>query len=403
MALTSAKADANRAAVLAHLGAHGATSRADLARAMQLSPALITKLTKDLLQDSLIVELEHMPSRGGRPAQLLGLATAGLGAIGVKVAPDHLTFVEVGLGGHVVRTSTEEFDAHDRMALPKLTTLVSAFLAGAKHTNLLGIGVGLPGNVLEQSEGVVDSTQLGWSQVPLGGALRQSTGLPVLIDNNVNALALAESLFGSARGHDHVLVITIGTGIGSAIVAAGTIVRGVAGNAGEIGHFPVDESGPRCQCGADGCLEALVGQAALVSKAKAQGVIGPDAGISALASLAAAGSNEASAIFADAGRQLGRVVGGVVNLLDPEIIVVLGEGAESWPHWSAGFEPALRSAVMPRKRAIEVIVEGWQDDRWAQGAASLVLGTPFDATGVSGEQGRLVRERLIDSANGDAS
>lgn len=403
MALASARTDANRAAILAHIGAHGATSRADLARALQLSPALITKLTRDLLDEGLINELSHMPSRGGRPAQLLGLAATGFGAIGVKVAPDHLTLVEVGLGGHVVRTATEQFDAADRMALAQLTSVVNAFISGATHANLLGIGVGLPGNVLEQSEGVVDSTQLGWSQVPLGGALRQATGLPVLIDNNVNALALAESLFGSARGHDHVLVITIGTGIGSAIVAGGTIVRGQAGNAGEIGHFPVAEDGPRCQCGAEGCLEAIVGQAALVAAARAQGVIGTDAGIAALASLAAGGNADAQAIFAKAGHLLGRTVAGVVNLLDPELIVILGEGAESWSQWSAGFEPALRSSVLPRKRAIEVIVEGWQDDRWAQGAASLVLGTPFDADGVSGEQGRLVRERLIESAAGDAS
>lgn len=401
MAASSPRTDANRAAILAHIGAHGATSRADLARTLSLSPALITKLIRELLAEGLLTELSHQPSRGGRPAQSLGLAAASLGAVGVKVAPDHLTLVEVGLGGHVVRTATERFDASDRLALAALTGVVADFVRGTVHLHLLGIGVGLPGNVLEQSEGVVDSTQLGWSQVPLGTALRHATGLPVLIDNNVNALALAESLFGSARGHDNVLVVTIGTGIGSAIISSGTIMRGHSGNAGQIGHIPAVPNGPRCQCGADGCLEAIIGQAALVSRARSHGIIGADASIAALAARAQSGDDAARELYRESGELLGRVLAGVVNLLDPELIVILGEGAESWSHWTPGFEPALRGHVLAKKRAIEVIVEGWQDDRWAQGAASLVLGTPFDASGASGEQGRLVRERLIESAVGD--
>lgn len=403
MALSSARTDANRAAILAHIGAHGATSRADLARSLDLSPALITKLTRDLLADGLLSELEHSPSRGGRPAQLLGLTAGSFGAIGVKVAPDHLTLVEVGIGGMVTRTATEQFDAAHPMALTRLTAVLTAFESASTHANLLGVGVGLPGNVLEQSEGVVDSTQLGWSQVPLGSTLRSATGLPVLIDNNVNALALAESVFGSGRGHENFLVVTIGTGIGAGIVSGGAIVRGHSGNAGEIGHLPVDENGPRCQCGASGCLESLIGQAALVARARNNGVIGADAGIAALAAKAGSGDDAAQELYAWAGHLLGRAIAGVVNTLDPELIVILGEGAESWRHWSLGFEPALRSSVMPRKRAIEVVVEGWQDDRWAQGAASLVLSTPFDSGGISGEQGRLVRERLLESAAGDGS
>lgn len=403
MAESSARTDTNRAAILAHIGAHGATSRADLARALRLSPALITKLARDLLADGLLTELEHSPSRGGRPAQLLGLTAGSFGAIGVKVAPDHLTLVEVDLGGAVTRTATERFDAKDAMALARLADSVSAFCSRSTHANLLGVGVGLPGNVLEQSEGVVDSSQLGWSQLPLGLALRNATGLPVLIDNNVNALALAESLFGTASGHEDFLVVTIGTGVGAGIVLGGAVVRGHSGNAGEIGHIPMAENGPRCQCGALGCLEAMVGESALIETARREGVIGADAGIAELAAVASDGNESAQRIFAEAGHLLGRAIAGVVNTLDPELIVILGEGAESWKHWSVGFEPALRSAVIPRKRGIELAVEAWQDDSWAQGAASLVLSTPFDADGVSGEQGRRVRARLIDSAAGSLS
>lgn len=396
MVLPSARTDVNRSAVLAHLGTVGATSRADLARSLQLSPALVTKISRELIAHGLVRELEHKPSRGGRPAQLLGLATDSIGAIGVKVAPDHLTLVEVGIDGVVTRASTVDFDASAQLALQQVVAAVVDFTDGCTHETLLGIGLGLPGNVQEQSEDVVDSTQLGWSQVPIGTALRTASGLPVLIDNNVSALALAEALYGAGRASSNFLVVTIGTGVGAGIVANGSIVRGHTGNAGEIGHIPMVADGPLCQCGAHGCLEAIIGQSALERTAQRAGVIGGSDGIAELRAQAASGDAGAQRVFADAGYLLGRATAGVVNTLDPEVVVVLGEGAESWEHWSFGFEPAFRSALIPRKRGITVVVERWQDDRWAQGAACLVLSTPFDADGVSGEQGRLVRERLTE-------
>lgn len=401
MSSISPRSDVNRSAILSRIGAHGPASRADLARALGISPALVTRLTRELIADGLLVELEHSPSRGGRPAQRLGLATRSGGAIGIKIAPDHLTLVEVSIDGRVVRTHTDPFDASAPVAVGRLADAAAAFIAGAEHSALVGIGVGLPGNVLDQSEGIVDSTQLGWSQAPVGSALRAATNLPVLIDNNVNALALAESLFGAGRGHADFLVVTIGTGIGAGIVASDAIIRGHSGNAGEIGHIPVVEDGPECQCGAHGCLEAIIGEQALVAQAVSEGTIPAGAGIGALQEAADDGDAAALALFSAAGRHLGRVVAGLTNTLDPELIVILGEGAKAWEHWSQSFEPALRSGVIPRKRGVGVVVERWQDDRWAQGAAALVLSTPFDAEGISGDQGQLVRERLISSLAGE--
>ncbi|QYM64731.1 ROK family protein [Microbacterium sp. Se5.02b] len=262
---------------------------------------------------------------------------------------------------------------------------------------------GRAGDVDDQSLGNVDSTQLGWSHVPLGDVLRRELALPVLVENNVNALAMAELLHGQARGHDNVLVVTIGTGIGAGIIADGSVLRGHGGGAGEIGHLPTQEDGPRCSCGADGCLESLIGEGALVSAARTRGIIGEAAGMSTLRGRADAGDTAAQELFSHAGHLLGRALAGVANAIDPEILIILGEGVEAWNHWSYGFEPALRSGLMPRKRGIPVAVETWQDDRWAQGAASLVLATPFDAAGRTGEQGRLVRERLTEPSLRDGA
>jgi predicted NBD/HSP70 family sugar kinase len=392
-----------RSAVLAQVGALGPTSRASLARLLSVSPALVTQVTKQLIADGLLVELDHSPSQGGRPARLLGLVADAGRVIGVKVVAEHITVVEVGIDGTVVRSATEPFDAASATAIPTLATLLRAFIAGGSDRPLLGVGVGVPGDVDDQSLGNVDSTQLGWSHVPLGDVLRRELSLPVLVENNVNALAMAELLHGQARGHDDVLVVTIGTGVGAGIIAEGAVLRGHGGGAGEIGHLPTLEDGPRCTCGADGCLESLIGEDALVSAARERGIIGAAAGMRTLQSRANEGDPAAQELFSRAGHLLGRALAGIVNTIDPEIVILLGEGVEAWNHWSYGFEPALRSGLMPRKRGVPVAVETWQDDRWAQGAASLVLATPFDAAGRTGEQGRLVRERLTEPTPRDGA
>lgn len=390
----TARTDVNRSAILAHLGAQGPASRADLARALGVSPALVTQLTKDLLGDGLLVELEHSPSQGGRPARMLGLAASAGRAIGVKVVADHIAFVEVGIDGAVTRSASEPFDATAATSLNDLVALLEQFIAGGGGSRLLGVGVGVPGSVDRQSSGLVDSWPLGWSQVPLGETLRRELGLPVIVENNVNALAMAERLYGVGRRHENFLVVTIGAGIGAGIVIDGVVLRGAAGGAGEIGHIPVVEDGPLCTCGNHGCLESLIGEAALVRTARERGIIGAGADIQALQLAADQGVAGAAELFGEAGHLLGRSLAGVVHTIDPELIIVLGEGTAAWSHWSYGFEPALRSTLIASRRGIGVAVETWQDESWAQGAAALVLATPFDSRGVSGTQGELVRARL---------
>lgn len=398
------RTDINRSAILAHLGAQGPASRADLARMLGVSPAQVTQLSRELIADGLVQELENSPSQGGRPGRLLGVVSTAIRAIGVKVVVDHVAFVEVGVDGAVTRSGAEPFDALSNMAITNLIAILRRFIDGGSDTPLLGIGVGIPGTVNEQDAGVVDSTQLGWNQIPLGAALRQAFALPVVIDNNVNALSMAERLFGLGRNYQNFLVVTVGTGVGGGIVAGGAVLRGSAGGAGDLGHIPVSTDGPVCQCGNRGCLEAFIGEQTLVREAREQNIIGEHAGIQALKKAADSGDEAAQKIFGQAGEYLGRALAGAVNILDPEVVVLLGEGAAAWSHWSYGFEPAFRGSLVPGKRGVSVVVEPWQDDGWAQGAAALVLATSFDTEGIAGEQGRLVRERLIEHIRiGEAS
>ena len=133
MVASRTQADVNRTAILAHLGAHGSASRADLARSLEVSPALVTQLTRDLLADGLIEEREAASS-GGRPARLLGLVSQDLAAIGVKVAPDHVAFVEVGIDGVVRRADVSPFDAVSPLAASQLIGAVGGFIAAGESS-----------------------------------------------------------------------------------------------------------------------------------------------------------------------------------------------------------------------------------------------------------------------------
>lgn len=386
--------DVHRAAITALVGRFGSLSRPEIAQRLQLSPATVTQLTKDLIRQGIVRELASAPSRGGRPAQLLGLADRTKRALGVKVTPDHVAIADVELDGTVRGVSVHDFDSSAVDALGDLTDTLSAVMQELDTDSLLGIGFGVPGGVTDPVDGVVQADLLGWKGLPLGRRLRSSLGLPVLVDNDVNALAIAERLYSRGQKHRDFLIISIGIGVGAGIVTNGNVHRGAHGDAGELGHTPVDSGGPICVCGNPGCLEAVIGDRALVAAAHRDGVLGPDQDITELRAIADDGDEAAQGLFRDAGKILGRAVASLVNVLDPEMVVIFGEGASVWQHWQPGFDPTLRTHLPPTRRHIPVEIDSWDDEAWTRGAAALVLGSPFDTTGTTGEQGRLVRARL---------
>jgi predicted NBD/HSP70 family sugar kinase len=181
--------------------------------------------------------------------------------------------------------------------------------------------------------------------------------------------------------------------VGCAIVLNRTVHRGAHGGAGEIGHIPVTLDGPRCHCGAEGCLEAHIGDEALVRQARARGIVGPRGTVATLLRAAERGDEAARELYHWAGSVLGRGLSGVANTLDPEAIILLGEGTVAWEHWRGGFDATFRSHVMPDRRDVPLVLEDWADERWAQGAAALVMASSFDSQ-AAGDQGGLVRALL---------
>jgi predicted NBD/HSP70 family sugar kinase len=391
--------DFTRMAILALLGRDGPAARATIARDLDLSPATVSQVTRRLIQQGVVEPLYYAPSEGGRPGQLLGLVAGAGHAVGVKLAADHLIFVDVRLDGHVLATRTDNFDALALDAIPRLLAGLRSFLQGG-GARFLGVGVCVPGVVARPDVGDVDADVLGWSGMPLGRTLRQEIGEPVLIENDVKALAVAERLYGLGRTRRSFVVVTVGRGVGFACVNNGVLERGSRGGAGELGHVVVSNNGPPCACGQRGCLEAYIGADGLIAAGRAAGLLRAGQGLDRLTRLADRGEARARQVFARAGQRLAYGIAPVIAALNPEVLLVAGEGTASWQHWDTAFRTSLTRRLPGWMRDTPVEVDQWDESSWARGAAAIVLATPFDRNALAGRQRLQVLARLHGDGHG---
>ena len=370
--------DVNRVAVLALVGRQGPISRADIARRLGLSPPTVTAVTRSLIEAGVIRKVDDGVPRGGRPSELLAVVGPAGHAIGVKVAAGRLTGVRADLDGtvlgHVLRTvrraAVNPFEA--------LAALLAPHLAAADDAPLLGVGLGVPAS---STPAPAWSRRRCWA----GGTchsrdyLSQLLDVPVLVDNDVNTLAAYEHLYGLGRPYDDFLTLTLGQGVGRAVVSGGDLRRGGHGAAGELGHLPIDPAGPPCHCGKRGCLETYVCDGALVEQAREAGCrrSGRQAGRPARGGRQRATPGPGR-VYRAAGARLGTVAAGLAAVLDPQAVLVSGEGTLAWTHLAEGFLTALRAGMFPPLAdGVSVHVDPWDDTKWALGAAALVLRAPF--------------------------
>lgn len=363
------------AAIISLIGTRGPMSRSDVARELGVSPATVTNATKALLSQGALVESGARPSNGGRPRVLLDVVQHRRYALGVKLTPNHLTMAEVDINGTPFPGLSINLDMRAPEAFARITDAVRTQVRDRTGV-LLGIGLAIPGYSDPKNPDVVTAPTLGWNAINLGQALREATGLPVIIDNDVNTLAVADRLYGDNQA-DESLLITIGYGIGAAITTGGRVLRGAHGGAGELGHSMIHATGIQCACGLQDCLETLISDNALVRRARQNGSLEAHEGKDRLNRLAEAGHPGARALFHDAGTSLGLAVANVVHLFDPQTITISGEGVDMWHHWEAGFLEGLRARIPENRRTTPISVHHWTDDTWAHGAASLVFAAPL--------------------------
>jgi len=200
----------------------------------------------------------------------------------------------------------------------------------------------------------------------------------------VNTLTLAEMWFGGGQGIDFFLIVTVGRGVGLGIVVNGQFYRGARGGAGEFGHTVIDPEGPTCECGKRGCLESYVGDPGLVrmaTEAANRGEIpGPITSMSDLLAKAQADEVGARAVFARAGDILGQGIANLLNIFNPQKIIISGEGTRAGDLLFGPMRESIARNVMPGlAKDTSIQIDAWGDDAWARGAASLVLHELFES------------------------
>jgi predicted NBD/HSP70 family sugar kinase len=319
--------------VLRRLYFDGPSSRLDLAAGTNLSPATVGNVMSELLADRIVIETGQVDSDGGRPAVLVKVNPAHSAVIGVDVG-------ETGTAIELFDLSLRKLAAVEKpIRLPQESpgSLVSLIAKGVtelmKETRssprqLLGIGVGVPGVVVHDSEEYVHAPSLGWDKIPLLQLLQAALPAPVMLDNGAKTMGRAELWFGAGRDARDLAVLLLGTGVGAALFNDGALYRGSTSSAGEWGHTSVVVGGRPCRCGATGCLEAYVGAEGILDRwaqRTRRTRVKKDQQRQLRDLLdAARTSKPAAEVLDETAEFIGAGVANLVNLFNPECIVIGG-------------------------------------------------------------------------------
>ncbi|OKJ96978.1 transcriptional regulator [Streptomyces sp. CB03234] len=387
----------NLSLVLRAVHDEGEATRAAVSARVGLTRAAVSSLVEQLLAGGFLTEQgKTFSGQAGRPGTALRVARTGPGGLGVEINIDYVSVCVVDLAGADRVRLTEHVDNRGvppGAVLERAARIAARTLRSAAEQELrpAGARLALPGLV---SGGTVrQAPNLGWNRVAAEGLFGQALSrllpegrpLPVGSDNEANAAALAELWFGDFRGPERVrsfLYLSGEIGVGGAIVVDGELLRGAHGFAGEIGHMVADAEGPQCRCGSRGCLEQYAGQAALLRGAGLDEAAGMP-GVAELERRALAGDTRTVAALERAGRMLGLVVSGAVNLLDPDAVVLGGiyRPLMPWLGPAADRELTLR------------VVSGL----WPAGSGRL-RGSSSSGDAARGAAARVVRDVIADPA-----
>ncbi|MEU7918671.1 ROK family transcriptional regulator [Micromonospora zamorensis] len=341
----------NRSALLTKLFLDGPLTRQDLVRSTGLSQPAVSNVVADMIDEGLVAEAGAAESDGGRPSMLLRIAPRFAFVVGVDVGE---TRVRVELFDFAMTLlASIEYPLDPARTEPDLVAGhvvagIDAVTAQAQVApgDVLGVGIGVSGVVEQGAEAVVHAQALGWDRVPLERLIGVGTNLPLHIDNGAKTLGQAEMWFGAGRGARHAVFALVGSGVGASVVTNGATYRGASSSAGEWGHTTLVYGGRACRCGARGCLEAYVGAEAIIDRyreaRRGRPVPGEDEE-SQIAALVAAAETSATArrVLDDTAGYLGAGVANLINLFNPERVVLGG-----WAAMALGdLLPAVREAA----------------------------------------------------------
>lgn len=372
----------------------GGISRAELARQLGLSRAAITSIINDLFEYKLVRETREGPVTGGRRSTLLGINPQAGYVVGVDIGATHLGLSLADLSAHVLNETEIAFDVGrgPEICLAKVDDLLRELLVRADLSldDILAVGVGVPGPVVEMAGAVVAPPIMpGWDGFPITAHLHSLWNCPIALNNDAELGALGEWAYGAGRGEPYLLYIKVGYGIGAGLLIDGEVYRGASGSAGEIGHITISSQGPVCSCGNIGCLESLAGGRAIAERAMQAiasdhrrtqlAAITPVENLTALDVAAAAGRGDlvSQEIVAEAGEYLGIAIANLINIVNPGMIIVGGGVAQMGDLF---LEPIRRSA---NQRSLQAAVRKLRITAATLGKRSTSMGAVVQALSIA--------------------
>lgn len=331
----------------------GPGTRAQIVSHTGLSRPTVSAAVAELIDCGIAAEesKEDAPATGGRRAARVALTRAAGIAAGVDIGRRHIRVLLADLGSRELTVLAEPLDRdaddHPVMILDATASMVDTALASvhASREDIVGVGMGIPGP-LTHAGGLGSPTLLpAWAHLSPANELSKRLNVPVIADNDANLGALGEQRWGAGRGASVFVYVKLATGVGAGLVFDGRLFRGITGTAGELGHVTLDSHGPVCRCGNRGCLELYVGGRALLAHARHT-----HPSLTSLGELtagAAEGDPGLRRVLNDAGGHLGIALGGLVNLVNPEVIAVGGELGAAAGLFLGPLRVGLSSTAMP--------------------------------------------------------
>lgn len=381
----------NKSLILNVIRLEGPISRAEIAKKINVTAPTVTNLVGELLESGLVIESDFGTSSGGRKPILLKINAHAFHVIGMDVGASDIKLVLTNLDADILDSHTVRLPSsltHERL-LQLLVEAVRVLMRkrGLTKETVIGIGVGMHG-LVNPIEGVsIYAPHLNLRNIPLAEKLQQELGIPVEVENDVRAMALGESWFGSGRGVDHFICVNVGRGVGAGMILNNRLFNGPTHTAGELGHITIDVEGPKCSCGNYGCLEALVSGPAIAARAKKALMMGKTSLLEEwtegnldeltgemIHAAAVSGDELAREVLRDAGRYLGIGLVAVINLLNPSRIIIGGGVAKAGDFlMEAVKETALRRSLETPAAHVEIVTSTLGDHATAIGAVTLVL------------------------------
>lgn len=387
VARSSTIRDINRQIILNHIREKSPISRAEIARVTALQRSTVSLIVEELKKIGLIEEIEG-ESSGGRPPQLLSLRTAHAVAVGVDCGKKRTTVATSDLAGRILEQEEFPTDKDFEKTIERIIKSVAYFINKNGGT-IEGIGVSVPAMVEPKSGRVILVPHLNWHEPAFVERLEIATGLPVKIDNDANAAALAELWFGRpeiTQVRDFILVL-IHKGIGTGIVFDGQIYRGKGGIAGEFGHMTIGENAPiACAAGKYNCWEAFASERSALARynnlsGKADGA--GEKSFNELVNFALEGDERARTALKETAHYIGIGIANLFQGLSPEVAIVTGAIVRVWSLIIEEVMAGAESATCQGYPMVKIIPSSLGDYPTLMGALSLILADKFASVSVN--------------------